>query len=42
MTSFAGDVPWWASWGGLEAPGETEALVVLVVVVVVGQWGHGT
>lgn len=34
VTSFAGDVPWRASRGGLEAPGETEALVV-------GQWDHG-
>lgn len=35
MTGFAGDVLWWASGGGLEAPGETEALVV------VGQWDRG-
>lgn len=35
VTSFVGDVPWRASRGGLQAPGETEALVI------VRQWDHG-
>lgn len=26
---FAGDVRWWASRAGLEAPGQTEGLVVV-------------